>query len=489
MIKKILKLIPIFLLIYCSISLLFFNLWLQRYFGDVDFDLILVNINFGFHGLINADDYVINKFIEYCFYGSLFLSLIILVIKYLILKNKLFDFYVYIINITLLILILVFNLNKLDFFDSFNEKEDNKFIENNYIKPNLDKKIADSDQKDVIIIYLESFEENYTKNKFFEPKIMNQLNFNEYNFSKTPNFLETKYNNYTIGGIVSSQCGVPQKPIGIFDTRSIYKKDKLKHERNVYGINKFLPKAICLGDILKYNDYENILIYSGHTSFHAMDIFFKSHGYNKIIDYDYFKNFKNIPKQSWSNGVNDSVIFKKAIEEVDKYKSSKKKFNITILTTDTHFPGYIDPNCKNKFISEDQLINSIHCTASSVYDFTNEIKNKYGDSISIILLGDHLYPIDDRYNNHKKTLAVNKDSKRTIYAKILSKKEISNRSKMNHYDFFPTILQSMNLDYGDRLGLGYSIFKTNNNFDYEIYYNSLVQNINKESEFYYDFWR
>ena len=245
MIKKILKLIPIFLLIYCSISLLFFNLWLQRYFGDVDFDLILVNINFGFHGLINADDYVINKFIEYCFYGSLFLSLIILVIKYLILKNKLFDFYVYIINITLLILILVFNLNKLDFFDSFNEKEDNKFIENNYIKPNLDKKIADSDQKDVIIIYLESFEENYTKNKFFEPKIMNQLNFNENNFLKNSNFLETKYNNYTIGGIVSSQCGVPQKPIGIFDTRSIYKKDKLKHERNVYGINKFLPKAIC----------------------------------------------------------------------------------------------------------------------------------------------------------------------------------------------------------------------------------------------------
>ena len=80
---------------------------------------------------------------------------------------------------------------------------------------------------------------------------MEKLNFPS---QKVPFFLETKFNNFTIGSIVSTQCGIPQKPIGIFDTRLIYKKDKLKHQRNVFGMKSFLPNATCLGDILKINN-------------------------------------------------------------------------------------------------------------------------------------------------------------------------------------------------------------------------------------------
>ena len=104
-------------------------------------------------------------------------------------------------------------------------------------------------------------------------------------------------------------------------------------------------------------------------------------------------------------------------------------------------------------------------------------------------MGDHLYPIDDIYNNHKDTEAVKKNVDRSIYGRIISDKIILNRSKMTHYDFFPTILQTINLDYGDRLGLGFTILDTENYFDYDLYYTNLMNNISKESGFYYDFWK
>ena len=122
-------------------------------------------------------------------------------------------------------------------------------------------------------------------------------------------------------------------------------------------------------------------------------IFFSNHGYDQIFEKKYFDKQSNIPKNSWSNGVNDSVIFKKAFDEIKKYKQQNKNFNITILTTDNHFPGYVDPTCKNNDLSNDDLINSIHCTATSLHEFIENIFDSYKDSVSIILLGDHLYPM------------------------------------------------------------------------------------------------
>jgi len=489
--KRFLKLISLFFLTYISICFIFFNIWLKRYFGDVDFDLLLININFGFNGLLNADDYVINKLIQYCIYAPIISSLLILLLKILILKKEIFSLKVFLLNILFFFLIIFVFLDKKDFFYVLKNNKNNNFIELNYVQPELTKKFDNIKRKDLVIIYLESFEENYINNPVFDQKIISKLNMKNLNAQKIPNFVETKYNNYTIGGIVSSQCGIPQKPIGIFDPRLIYNKNISKHQTNVFGLNVFLPNAICLGDILKSHQYENKLIYSGHMNFHSMDIFFKTHGYDKFLDFNYFDKFKNIKKNSWSNGVNDSTLFEHAVVEIEQFKKIKKNFNLTILTTDTHFPGYKDENCNNINHNEDQLVNSIQCTTLAVHNFVEKLVNLYGNTISIIILGDHLYPIDDKYNNHKNTKAVNKDKNndRYIYGRIIAEKKIINRSKMTHYDFFPSILQSINLDYGTKLGLGYSIFDPVDNSSYEKYFNNLIKNIRDVSKYYYNFWK
>ena len=123
-----------------------------------------------------------------------------------------------------------------------------------------------------------------------------------------PNFHETKFNDYTIGAIVSSQCGIPQKPVGIFNTRKT--QDNLKE---IFGVKKFLPNAICLGDILKHHQYKNIFLNSGDIKFQQMDKFFTEHGYDELLEKEFFSN-KKFPKNSWSGNVNDSILFDKAID-------------------------------------------------------------------------------------------------------------------------------------------------------------------------------
>ena len=60
---------------------------------------------------------------------------------------------------------------------------------------------------------------------------MEKLNFPS---QKVPFFCETNYLITLRLGVLFFFNVIPQKPIGIFDTRLIYKKDKLKHQRNVF---------------------------------------------------------------------------------------------------------------------------------------------------------------------------------------------------------------------------------------------------------------
>ena len=58
----------IFVYILFLFSLFFFSLqiWLDRFFGVVDFEQFIIFLSFGATGLLDSDDYIINKFIQIC---------------------------------------------------------------------------------------------------------------------------------------------------------------------------------------------------------------------------------------------------------------------------------------------------------------------------------------------------------------------------------------------------------------------------------------
>lgn len=461
-----------FFLILLSIFFFSLKIWLFRYFGNVDLDQLLIFFNFGFKGLLDAEDYVIKKFYQICILLPISISIILTVLlKYLRINDK-----ITILSSSIFFVISITYLSiQLDFNNTHFTQSSNDYFKTNYKRPILNSN--KSSQKDLLIVYLESFEENYLETYKLKKDVLTDISFENLKSKKINYFEQTKYNNYTIGGIVSSQCGIPQKKIGILDTRLMFNENnKRKHTKLFFGLKNFLPNAICLSDILKYNGYKNFFIHSIGSEFQAMDVFLEDHNYEIVFDKNYFiKNgYKNL--NSWGNGVNDVQLFNKAKNLIDELKDKNQRFNLSILTTDTHAPGYIDQSCPFKNLDVSSLEISVKCTALSLNYFINHIYKKYGDTISIVIIGDHLYPLD---NNEKK--------QRYIYNRIITKKKL-NRNKITHYDLFPSLLHLVNLDYGNHLGLGHSFLSKKIDVDYDLYLNELKNNIKKESKYYYEFW-
>ena len=61
------KLINLFIL-FLAVLFICIQVWLERFFGKVDIEQFVIFISFGFNGLLDTEDYIINKFIEICLY-------------------------------------------------------------------------------------------------------------------------------------------------------------------------------------------------------------------------------------------------------------------------------------------------------------------------------------------------------------------------------------------------------------------------------------
>ena len=147
-------------LILLSLFFLAFKIWLSRYFGEVDLDLLLININFGFNGLLDTDEYLIQRFFQIV----ILLPIIITIIIYFLFirgknsKNKIIIF------ASLFSLSFLYFISGINLFKSSFITDHSLFIEKNYIQP----KISNSDfknKKNLILVYLESFEKDYLTNK------------------------------------------------------------------------------------------------------------------------------------------------------------------------------------------------------------------------------------------------------------------------------------------------------------------------------------
>ena len=302
-------------ILFFSIFLICLQIWLERFFGQVDFEQLLVFIAFGFYGLLDADDYIISKFIEICLYLPIALTTLYVLFITLISKSKNFfkiNFNTKLINYQFSLILLVFfysiyNLSNYVSFKDFLIRDKNyDFIKDNYSAPNIEKIKNIDSKKDLVLIYIEGLEEAFINKNFISENTIKDLSLNDYNSRELSNFYQTKYNNWTVGAIVSTQCGIPQKPLGILDTR----KKGFVGNRNVFGLKSFLPNAICLGDILKAKNYHNIFINSVDLEFQAMKTFLVNHGYDELIGKKFFTERKETKDyNSWAGGVHDKDLF------------------------------------------------------------------------------------------------------------------------------------------------------------------------------------
>lgn len=338
---------------------------------------------------------------------------------------------------------------------------DTSVYDNYYQDANVDYENS-KDTNNLITIYIEQMEGTYSDKEhggFYDINyIPNLTKLSEENitFSNTDKVVggavDSTGCDLTSGGLISTSVGLPLHGM------TLILGHKYQNVRELFnGID-------ATGDILHNLGYYNEFICGTDAVFGSRKSYFSTHSYDNIIGVYELKNKYNVTSQNINNfnGINDHQLFEIAKQELQEVTSQNDKFNFTIMTLDTHFPGeYRCEYCGNTYGGS--YGNVLTCVDNTVYNFIEWCKTQeWYDNTTIVITGDHTYMIDSEFLE-----PVDKsDYTRTVYNCFINskfdKQELKDKGLLNNRQFvqtdmFPTILQSIGVDCQNKAGLGTSL--------------------------------
>lgn len=281
--------------------------------------------------------------------------------------------------------------------------------------------------KNLVLIYLESYDKSYLTNEKMKPytKYIQELS-REGEFYNNVEQLDGATS--TTAAIISSQCGAEFSSYFMF--------------YNPYNkINKN-QRLVCLPDILNKVGYNQIFIGGANKKLFNKGNYLLSHNYDIVEDKDSLVlQYPNAEQYLTDWGVADKEIFEIAQDKYIQLSNTNKPFNMTILTTATHnIDGLYDSRCKNS--TDNTLLNAVECTNDLLKDFVNFLKNQpnYKDTL-IVIMPDHIQYemniLDDIISSNEKQpylILLNSNHPKTIINK-----------NINHTDYVEIILKNLNI--------------------------------------------
>lgn len=471
-IKKIIS----FLFYFFFISLFFLPFWFKKKFGVVYLDQFIFHLELMIRGKLVADAQV-----QKSLYKWIFSTSCIGILFYFYIKKKFFNKF----NLNkkketiyfFIIILLSLSYNTA-FFQSISFNE-NDYIAESYVFN--DPKNINNKGRNLILIYVESLDKYFSDKEKFGENLLKPLTQNIKSGLSIENFYQIPGYAFTIHSLVSSQCGVPAKPIGFF------KGSDLKNIKN------FLPNIKCLSDFTNDLNYQNIFITSDEIENFGVKHFLNNHNYLKDNIYD-VKRLSDLGYETSINawrgtknkygGMHDDILFQASFDLIKEKITEEKPFFLTIYTLDTHSPkGYPSHDCLKSKFNDPQITknftikHSVICTVENLSEFVNKL-NSLNKNIDIIILGDHAFP-----KNYKNDTS--------IFNKfILLEDQNVNRKIMNHFDLYPSILSILGFNFkNNKLGLGYNIFNEINLDSYEKHIYDLDKKLLGKSEKYLSFWK
>ena len=369
--------------------------------------------------------------------------------------------------ISIIIAYIMFFSSVLYFGTSFNTKNTfyqfflkSDFIVDNYEKPTSSTISFPSRKRNLIHIYLESFENSFLSKELggnIDVNLMPELTelANEgYVFSDTSRKFggpqEMTGTTWSIASMVNQTSGIPMI---------------MPDCGNYYGsADKFLPNTLTLMDILTEQGYEQTVMFGADGNSGSLKYYFTNHGNTTVFDLGYARRNGLVPDNYnvWL-GFEDDKLYEFAKDEITRLYETGKPFNFTMETADTHRPGgYLSKNAPRPY--ESSYANAIAYSSSQVVEFVRWIQEQpFYDNTTIILIGDHLSMDTDFFEEYGFT----DDYDRSTFNLILnpapnvdvSNERIFHNRLWSNVDMFPTILASMGVEIeGERLGIGTNLF-------------------------------
>lgn len=253
-------------------------------------------------------------------------------------------------------------------------------FETYYKTPN---KVIAEPKLNLVYIYGESLERTYFDQQAFPglaPELSREKD-NSIDFSQTEQLPGT---DYTIAGMVASQCGIPL--FAPFDGNASA------------SLSSFYPQNICLGDILKNSGYENWFIQGADLRFAGKDTFLLSHGFDAANMYGSQELKSRVADPGYRNnwGYYDDTVMDEVFEKYEELSRAQKRFALFTLTVDTHHPdGFISRSCQRKSYSYDgkpnQSFSAVACSQEHVARLIERIKaSPWFKNTIIVVTSDHL---------------------------------------------------------------------------------------------------
>ena len=228
--------------------------WFHRKFHKVELDQFLYHLERSSENVIKADFPLINSAIKNCLLAPLVYALLFLCFVFIaerILKKLSHPFSLSATLYSPVSIVISIALGVI-YFLNLNIQLANPFVENRdwvahfYAEPKV--LSAPNKKRNLVLIYAESMESSL-ESLYPNDHLYDSLSFKSHAPVSFSSFQQLTDTGWTIAGMTSSQCGIPLKPVGIFNGDNIGE-----------STNKFMPNAKCLGDVLKDYGYKNVFI-------------------------------------------------------------------------------------------------------------------------------------------------------------------------------------------------------------------------------------
>jgi len=292
----------------------------------------------------------------------------------------------------------------------------------------------------IVLIYAEGLDQRYFDEKVFPDLLPNlvRIRAQSADFSNVSQGIGAEW---TIAGIIASQCGYPlTSSFDVYDNSLSIFKD-------------FLPKATCLGDFLKQDGYHLTFIGGADARFAGKGDFLRSHGYSEIFDRDGL--LKSLDDKSYHHqwGAFDDTLFEFAIRKFLLLSKTATPFHLALLTLDTHHPnGFLSKTCGIYGSGDNSTLNAVHCSDLLISRFIEQIRSSpFSENTIIVVQSDHLaFP-----NNASSLLKTSeKPNRLTFFINTPGGKNENNTNPGIHYDIAPTILDFVGYDIKGQVGFG-----------------------------------
>lgn len=230
--------------------------------------------------------------------------------------------------------------------------------------------------KNLVFIYAESLERTYFNESVF-PGLMTELKALRDNAIDFTDVIQLSSTSWTIAGIVASQCGLPLV---------------LPSSGNA-GIDLFYPKAVCLSDLLKRQNYHLHHMAGTDKKFAGMNQLLETHGFDQIEGKHELIDSLDDPDYQSYWGLYDDSLYDLFFQRYLTLSAQEKPFMLTTITVDTHNPvGHESASCKTtRYLDgKNPLLNAVKCADWQLAKLIRKIQTSdAGKDTVVVLVSDH----------------------------------------------------------------------------------------------------